>query len=236
MLNEKMIEKLTAKGFNRWTKGKYDRLYINAKELGLVCEYYKTGNIKSAEIGTHGVSNSEAYRMKSAKTYIDIETGEVVSDNRWLKEAAEEILEAVKSEIEAEGKAAEKAAEAEETEVEMIVEVREYKVGSGNFENLVSTNLEAAKSEINEILKTYESVGYWDVRVYKKTKYSIPMVNAIGELFESFARMDENRHWTRFSEDFVNRTTRTDNGQKFYTVKKVEDAEHFINVAMKYAG
>lgn len=114
-MNEKMIEKLAAKGFSRWTKGKYDRMYINAKDLGLDCEYYKTGNIADATFRGEGVSNSEAYRMKAAKTYIDIATGEVVSDNRYLKEAAEEVLEAVKAEIEAE-EAAAKAAEIEETE------------------------------------------------------------------------------------------------------------------------
>ena len=114
-MNEKMIEKLAAKGFNRWTKGKYDRMYINAKDLGLVCEYYKTGNIHSATFQGEGVSNSEAYRMKAAKTYIDVETGEVISDNRYLKEAAEEVIESVKAEIEAE-EAAEKAAEVEEIE------------------------------------------------------------------------------------------------------------------------
>lgn len=114
-MNEKMIEKLAAKGFNRWTKGKYDRMYVNAKDLGLVCEYYKTGNVHSATFQGEGISNSEAYRMKAAKTYIDIATGEVVSDNRYLKEAAEEVLAAVKAEIEAE-EAAEKAAEVEEIE------------------------------------------------------------------------------------------------------------------------
>ena len=110
MMNEKMIEKLTTKGFTRWTKGKYDRLYINAKELGLVCEYYKTGNIHSAEFRGEGISNSKAYRMKSAKTYIDIATEEVVSQIDNLEEAAKEILEEVRAEIEAE----EAAAKAEE--------------------------------------------------------------------------------------------------------------------------
>lgn len=117
MMNEKMIEKLAAKGFNRWTKGKYDRMYVNAKDLGLVCEYYKTGNVADATFRGEGISNSEAYRMKAAKTYIDITTGEVVSDNRYLKEAAEEILEAVKAEIEAEE--AEEIEEIEETAEEV---------------------------------------------------------------------------------------------------------------------
>lgn len=137
MMNEKMIEKLAAKGFNRWTKGKYDRMYINAKDLGLDCEYYKTGNIHSATFRGEGVSNSEAYRMKAAKTYIDIATGKVVSDNRYLKEAAEEILATVKAEIEAEEAAEQAAAKAEteiaEVETEVVIRGRMYKDEKGNF-------------------------------------------------------------------------------------------------------
>ena len=32
-LTEKRIAALEEKGFNRWTKGNYDRLYINASDL-----------------------------------------------------------------------------------------------------------------------------------------------------------------------------------------------------------
>ena len=89
MLNETTITALIAKGFSRWTKNGKDRLYINARDLGLTCTYYKTGNIHTAEINGEYVSNSEARRMQYAKTYIDIATGEVVSDNDTLQAAAE---------------------------------------------------------------------------------------------------------------------------------------------------
>ena len=92
MLNETTITALIAKGFSRWTKNGKDRLYINARDLGLTCTYYKTGNIHTAEINGVYVSNSEARRMQYAKTYIDIATGEVVSDNDTLQAAAEAIL------------------------------------------------------------------------------------------------------------------------------------------------
>ena len=92
MLNETTITALIAKGFSRWTKNGKDRLYINARDLGLTCTYYKTGNIHTAEINGEYVSNSEARRMQYAKTYIDIATGEVVSDNDTLQAAAEAIL------------------------------------------------------------------------------------------------------------------------------------------------
>lgn len=87
MTNEK-IRELEGMGFKRWQKGEFDRLYINADQLGLECKYYKTGNIKSACFGGDEISNSEAYRMKAAKTYIDVATGEVFSTNKTLKKAA----------------------------------------------------------------------------------------------------------------------------------------------------
>ena len=87
MTNEK-IRELEGMGFKRWQKGEYDRLYINADQLGLECKYYKTGNIKSACFDGDEISNSEAYRMKAAKTYIDVATGEVFSTNKMLKKAA----------------------------------------------------------------------------------------------------------------------------------------------------
>ena len=151
-MNEKMIEKLAAKGFNRWTKGKYDRMYVNAKDLGLVCEYYKTGNVHSATFQGERVSNSEAYRMKAAKTYIDVETGEVVSDNHYLKEAAEEVLEAVKAEIEAK-EAALKAAEVEE------------------IEKIEETTEEVKTAEEAETVKETADVHY---AIYVIDKYDMP--------------------------------------------------------------
>lgn len=159
MMNEKMIEKLAAKGFNRWTKGKYDRMYVNAKDLGLACEYYKTGNVHSATFQGEGISNSEAYRMKAAKTYIDVETGEVVSDNRYLKEAAEEVLEAVKAEIEAEEAALNQNVNFEEA-AEIAAKIREADTwGADDCRELcdlagIADEWDAADGE------TFESVVY----------------------------------------------------------------------------
>lgn len=94
-LTEKTIAALEAKGFNRWTKGNMDRLYINATHLGLELTYYKTGNISSAYMNGERISNAQGYRYKAAKTYIDIQTGEVHSDRDDLKEAAQELLNSV---------------------------------------------------------------------------------------------------------------------------------------------
>ena len=87
-LSEEKIIELEEKGFKRWTKGNIDRLYISAGQLGLDCEYYHTGNISGATFQDKHVSNCEARRMKAAKTYIDINTGKVHSDNIELLKAA----------------------------------------------------------------------------------------------------------------------------------------------------
>lgn len=90
-LTEERINELVKMGFTRWTKGNYDRLYINASTLGLDCTYYKTGNISEATFGDHSISNAEARRMKAAKTFIDVKTGKVHSDNFTLLKAAESL-------------------------------------------------------------------------------------------------------------------------------------------------
>lgn len=94
-MTDARIQKLEQIGFKRWTKGNMDRLYINAEQLGLDCAYYKTGNISGADFKGERISNSEAYRMKAAKTYIDIKTGVLHSTHTILKEAAEQLAETV---------------------------------------------------------------------------------------------------------------------------------------------
>lgn len=92
MMNEARIAELTNKGFKRWQKGNMDRLYVNASALGLNCTYYNTGNVRSAEFQGNSISNCEARRMKAAKTYIDVPSGRVYSDNYTLQQAVEELL------------------------------------------------------------------------------------------------------------------------------------------------
>ena len=90
-MTSEMIATLETKGFNRWTKGNLDRLYINAAQLGLICSYYKTGNISGATFNGAHVSNSEAGRMKAAKTFIDLNTDTVHSDNAALAHRAADL-------------------------------------------------------------------------------------------------------------------------------------------------
>ena len=99
MLSEEIISRLEGRGFKRWTKGSMDRLYVSAAQLGLECTYYHTGNISRAQFNGRSISNSEARRFKGAKTYINVATGEAISDYQDLKEAAQAILDEVTDDV-----------------------------------------------------------------------------------------------------------------------------------------
>ena len=104
-MNEKMITKLEAKGFKRWTKGNMDRMYINPQALGLQVEYYKTGNISDSIWNGERISHAEARRMLNAKTYIDLKDDSLHCDHYWndnLKDAAQNLIDEATAEIEAE--------------------------------------------------------------------------------------------------------------------------------------
>ena len=95
-MTAEQIAKYESLGFKRWTKAGFDRLYINASQLGLECDYYHTGNVRNATFNGRDISNCEARRMKEAKSYIDIRTGKAHSDNETLLRTIEEIMEGEK--------------------------------------------------------------------------------------------------------------------------------------------
>lgn len=98
-MTEEMIKMLESKGFKRWQKGDYDRLYINAYALGLHTEKYNSGNIKRSWIETavdqYEVSHSEANRMLAAKTYIDVKTGKLYCNNDTCRELVKSLISAL---------------------------------------------------------------------------------------------------------------------------------------------
>ena len=65
-----------------WVGGKHKRLYLNAKALGLKCDYYHSGNISRAWVNGEDISNCEARRILGAGAYIDMVSGEVIDDRR----------------------------------------------------------------------------------------------------------------------------------------------------------
>lgn len=101
MKNE-LIVALEIKGFNRWTKGNMDRLYINPTSLCLELNFYKTGNVSSAYLNGERISNSRGTEMKNAKCYIDIATGKCVSSYDVFVEAMEQIVAETEDELTAE--------------------------------------------------------------------------------------------------------------------------------------
>ena len=65
-----------------WAGGKHKRLYLNAKALGLKCDYYHSGNISRAWVNGEDISNCEARRILGAGAYIDLVSGEFIDDRR----------------------------------------------------------------------------------------------------------------------------------------------------------
>ena len=65
-----------------WVGGSHKRLYLNAKALGLKCDYYHSGNISRAWVNGEDISNCEARRILGAGTYIDLVSGEFIDDRR----------------------------------------------------------------------------------------------------------------------------------------------------------
>lgn len=109
-MNDKQIAAYEAKGFNRWTKGSMDRLYINATDLGLEVEYYKTGNVSSAKWDGESISNADARRFNSSKVFVDINTGELhvqdrttvdwhVFDQATLEDKAQALIDEIEAEL-----------------------------------------------------------------------------------------------------------------------------------------
>lgn len=78
-INEERINQLEAKGFHRWQKGNFDRLYINPQSFGLEVEYYNTGNVRHGELNGIVLSHAEARRILGGKYFVDVNTGEVVA-------------------------------------------------------------------------------------------------------------------------------------------------------------
>ena len=109
MLNEKTIKNLEKVGFKRWTKGNFDRLYINPCDFGLSVSHYKSGNISSATFNHDYISNSLAKDIIDGKYFVDVVTEKItVSSSRHTRmggyvedaitESIEKLIESAKTE------------------------------------------------------------------------------------------------------------------------------------------
>lgn len=72
------VEKLEKKGWSRWTKAGYDRLYFNFDKSEYAdIDRYNSGHFCSVLIEGEKVSNSFARKMMTVKCFIDLKTGEM---------------------------------------------------------------------------------------------------------------------------------------------------------------
>jgi hypothetical protein len=77
---EEKIERLSKK-YSRWTKAGYDRIYFNAKQLGLVIKTNRYGNVSEGIIPSDNdqwVSAGAVKAMLDEKSYLDLNTGALV--------------------------------------------------------------------------------------------------------------------------------------------------------------
>ncbi len=88
------IEALEKKGFCRWTKGDMDRLYFSLEKSGaLELDYYKSGNLRSADLEGERISNAEACRLLAVKCFIDLKNGNELVVQYGREEAQEVVRE-----------------------------------------------------------------------------------------------------------------------------------------------
>lgn len=78
-MDELKIEKLEKKGFRRWTKGNYDRLYIQGWQLeGITTNWKKNGKKTVSVDGVElSYTKSAIFGNYGSKNYIDVKTGEI---------------------------------------------------------------------------------------------------------------------------------------------------------------
>lgn len=94
-MDAKIIEMSEQNGFKRWTKGDYDRLYINDFELlGLFVDYYNTGNVCYAEFNGEKISNRQAKKMLNCAVYIDL-NNDMIYTPEWFEDNAIELVKRI---------------------------------------------------------------------------------------------------------------------------------------------
>lgn len=88
-LNSSSIEKVQAQG-NHWTKGSFDRYYLNVQDI-IDVEFYKSGRVSySATLDGEKISHSRASQMLCTKIYL--EGTELVCDDDELLDLAVKAL------------------------------------------------------------------------------------------------------------------------------------------------
>lgn len=90
-LTEAQIKELEAKGFVRWTKGDYDRLYVDMRTMGF--------DYGARRFGESSLTAKEAQQLKDSKAWVDIKTGEICCKTSGPHISADYIKQAVEKYI-----------------------------------------------------------------------------------------------------------------------------------------
>ena len=76
-----LITRLVQAGGKEWTGGTNHRVYFKPQNiLSMEVECYKSGSLRNVTMNGERISNSKAGRIINAKLYVDVMTGEVVTD------------------------------------------------------------------------------------------------------------------------------------------------------------
>lgn len=76
-----LITRLVEAGGKEWIGGTNHRVYFKPQNiLGLDVEYYKSGSLRNVTLNGERISNSKAGRIINAKLYVNVTTGEVITD------------------------------------------------------------------------------------------------------------------------------------------------------------
>lgn len=76
-----LIERLVAAGGKEWIGGTNHRVYFKPERiLGLEIEKYNTGSLRNVTLNGERISNNKAGKIINAKLYVNVTTGEVVTD------------------------------------------------------------------------------------------------------------------------------------------------------------
>ena len=86
------FKKAEENGWSRWTKGNFDRLYLNIEKSGVVeVERYNSGNISYAALNGEKISHARASIILGTKVYYDIKKDELFMNGTQEVDTIKEI-------------------------------------------------------------------------------------------------------------------------------------------------
>ncbi len=164
-LTEAQIKELEAKGFVRWTKGDYDRLYVDMRTLGF--------DYGARRFGESSLTAKQAAQLKDSKAWIDVKTGEICCKTSGPHITENDIKHAVEKHI-AETPA-DKTLIGSAKQVEWAERVRTSMVDV--YEHVLNDLHNSPKAPPENI----ELVEKWMVAL-KECRYASPIISLFGDV------------------------------------------------------